>query len=288
MTCPDWPTCKGALVPELAGPVILEWLHRAIALTVGFVIAGTVVFGWRVRKQIAGLGRTLIALLAIFAVQVGVGGWTIKVANSPESVAVHWGMAMTLLTALCALAILAVVAPAPGSGVPAVRPGSPAPALAAAAFAAFVTMCIGSFVSSSHFGLACTTVPGCDGTLWGTNAGQFAQMLHRIAAVTFFAIGSAATWYAAAHGSLRVRRIALTALALVVLQISLGVANVVWQMPMLLREAHAANAVVTFLAYVSAAFFALLDPVRAGVQSNVQAATSGLRGSQRAVLKGER
>ena len=44
-----------------------------------------------------------------------------------------------------------------------------------------------------------------------------------------------------------------------------GIGNVVLQMPMLLREAHAANAVVSFLAYVIAAFFAALDPVASRV-----------------------
>ncbi len=273
MTCPDWPLCRGALVPSLVGGVVFEWLHRAVALAVGFFILGAFLAGWRLRKHIAGVTAVLVALVVIFLGQVAVGGWTIKVANSPASVAVHWGTAMLLLTALSALAILAILAPPPNGDVPAVRSGSPAPLLGVAAAFGYVTMCIGSYVSSSHFGLACSTVPGCDGTVFGSSAGQNAQMLHRFAAVSFFMFGAAATWYAAVNGSARVRSTAVAALCLTVLQIALGIANVVWHMPMLLREAHAANAVITFLAYVVAALLATLDPAASTVQLSARQPT---------------
>jgi heme A synthase len=260
MTCPDWPLCRGALVPRLVGGVVLEWSHRAVALSVGFFILGAFITGWRLRRSIAGVGRTLIVLVAIFVTQVAVGGWTIKVANSPESVAVHWATAMALLATLTVLSLLSLIAPPARIDRAARRWPVAARLLALAAAFGFVTMCIGSYVSSSHFGLACATVPGCDGTLLGNNAGQLAQMLHRLAALSFFVVGAFATGRAAAGGSPRAGTIAFVALGLVVLQIALGIGNVVMHMPTLLREAHAANAVLSFLAYVIAAFFATLEP----------------------------
>jgi heme A synthase len=283
MTCPDWPLCRGALVPQLVGGVVLEWSHRAIALSVGFFIVGAFVTGWRQRRAIAGVQQALIALIAIFVTQVAVGGWTIKVANSPESVAVHWATAMGLLATLTVLSLLAIAAP-PYRKVRVVT-GSPSMVMLlglAAAFG-FVTMCIGSYVSSSHFGLACSTVPACDGTLLGRDPGQFAQMLHRMAALSFFIVGAFATWRTAASGLPRAATIALVALGLVVLQIGLGIGNVVLHMPMLLREAHAANAVVSFLAYVIAAFFAALDPVASRVSQgggSVRAASAVMASSK--------
>jgi heme A synthase len=265
MTCPDWPLCRGALVPQLIGGVVLEWSHRAIALSVGFFIIGAFVTGWRLRRSIAGVQGALIALIAIFLTQVAVGGWTIKVANSPESVAVHWGTAMALLATLTVLSLLAIVAPPYRATRASSGARSHVLLLALAAVFGFVTMCIGSYVSSSHFGLACATVPACDGTLLGRDAGQFAQMLHRLAALAFFIVGAFASGRTATSGPSRAAAIALVALGLVVLQIGLGIGNVVLHMPMLLREAHAANAVVSFLAYVIAAFFAALDPVASRV-----------------------
>ncbi len=137
--------------------------------------------------------------------------------------------------------------------------GSPAAALALAAAGAFVTMCIGAFVSSSHAGLACTTFPACNGTLLGSNDLQLAQMLHRLAAGIFFALALFASWSAMRSGSARVGAFARLGLILTILQICLGIANVVWSLPMVLREAHAANAGLTFLAFVVAAVLAVVD-----------------------------
>jgi heme A synthase len=42
-------------------------------------------------------------------------------------------------------------------------------------------------------------------------------------------------------------------------QAALGAANVIWNLPLGLRELHAANAGLTFLAFVIAATFAVLE-----------------------------
>jgi heme A synthase len=263
MTCPDWPLCRGALVPELIGGVVLEWAHRAIALTVGFVIIAAFVAGWRVRRTVAGVVPTLLALVATFVLQIIVGGITIHEANSPRSVVLHWGVAMLLLAALVQLALLAVFAPRPGAGLPAIRSGAPVVPLGIALALAYLTMCVGSYVSSSGAGLACTTFPACDGTLAGSTPPQVAQMLHRIAAVIFVVAACGAAFAAARSGMSRVRLWASVGAALALVQLALGIANVLWSMPVPLREAHAANAAMTFIAFVVATFFATIDPLAA-------------------------
>jgi heme A synthase len=60
-----------------------------------------------------------------------------------------------------------------------------------------------------------------------------------------------------------VRTFATAGLGLVVAQIALGIGNVVWHLPIALREAHAANAGATFLAFVVATMLAGLEPYRA-------------------------
>ncbi len=267
LTCPDWPLCHGEIVPSLHGGVVLEWSHRLVAFVESFVVLGAIVTGIRERRRIAGVTPALVALGAIFAIQVVLGGATVLLANSPLSVMLHWGMGMALLATLTALAVLSLVAPQPRP----LRMGDAAPALWLAAGFAFVTMCLGAYVSSSYDGLACTTFPSCDGSLLGHGSAQMLQMSHRIAAGAFALVAAFATFVAFASASPRVRGFALAGVALIAVQIALGAANVFWQLPTAMREAHAANAGATFLAFVIAALLAVLEPERASAGSAARA-----------------
>ena len=129
MTCPDWPLCRGAVVPPLGGGVDLEFSHRVLALAVGLVIAAWFIGGRRLRSQLAGGTPAMYSLIVVFVLQVVAGAITIHEANSPRSVVLHWGLAMLLLATLVVLTVIAFVAPRPGSGVPALRRGAPLPAL---------------------------------------------------------------------------------------------------------------------------------------------------------------
>jgi cytochrome c oxidase assembly protein subunit 15 len=246
--------------------VVLEWSHRLVAFVESFVVLGAIVTGFRERRRVAGVSPVLVGLAAIFVAQVCLGGATVLLANSPLSVMLHWGMGMLLLADLTVLAVLAVLAPpaiARTAGAGPWPAESVAPALLLAASFAFVTMCVGAYVSSSYAGLACPTVPACDGRLFGTSPAQFVQMLHRIAAFSFAIVAAIATVAAWNGGSRRVRTAASVGFALVLIQIGLGIGNVVWQLPIALREAHAANAVATFVAFVLATSLAALAPERA-------------------------
>ena len=256
MTCPDWPLCHGQLIPTLAGGVVLEWSHRLVAFVDGFLVLGALWTGWRARTAIAGVTPVLAFIGAVFVVQVALGGLTVALANSPWSVVVHWGTAMLLLGGLTALAILAVVQPRSLRMRHSVAGG----VLTACAALAFAAMLAGSYVSSSGAGLACATLPACDGGSWtGSFPAQFAHMAHRLLGGAFFALATIAAYGAAVAATARVRVAVLFAYALCVLQIMLGFANVAWALPTLLREAHAANAVATFLAFTAALVFAAID-----------------------------
>jgi heme A synthase len=257
LTCPDWPLCHGALIPALSGGVVLEWSHRLVAFVEGFLVVGALWSGWQARNRVAFVRPVLGFIAATFILQVLLGGATVFLANNPPSVVWHWATAMLFLAGLTALATLAIRQPAVGTA-PGTQTGLFA-LLAETLVASFATMCAGAFVSSSGNGLACLTFPACEGSWFGVTPGELAQMLHRFAAGLFFVLATIAAAWSAFAAPPRVRNAAAVAYALVVLQIALGVANVAWALPTALREAHAANAVTTFIAYTVALTIAALD-----------------------------
>jgi heme A synthase len=257
LTCPDWPLCNGQLIPPLDGAVILEWSHRMVALLEGVLVLGAALAAWQSRARIAFVRPVLAFIGVVFAIQVGLGGATVLLANNPPSVVWHWAAAMLFLSGLVALAILAFAQPPAGSRLP--PQGALYPLLGVTVLAAFATMCIGAFVSSSGAGLACLSFPACEGGIFGATGPQMAQMLHRLAAGVFFVCATGVAYAAAITAAGRLRVAVLGGYALVVLQVFLGIANVVWALPIALREAHAANAAATFLAFVAAFVLASLD-----------------------------
>ena len=98
--------------------------------------------------------------------------------------------------------------------------------------------------------------------MWGSGAAQLVQMLHRVAAGSFAIVAVLATIVALQTGSRRVRAVSVLGCTLLLVQILLGAGNVIWHLPVALREAHAANAGATFLAFVIAAVLAVLEPYR--------------------------
>ncbi len=274
-TCPDWPLCHGSVLPSMSGGTVWEWLHRLLAFLVAPLVVALVISAWRQRARSPFIAATVIAIALLFIAQVLLGAATVRLANSPMSVVLHWGTAMALIGALSAMAIFASTVDSADTTVfPAIQPGAQLRAvLAATAAVAFLTMCVGAYVSSSGAGLACLSIPGCAGNVVVYTDGQFVQMLHRFAAgVTLVgAAGSLALAWARPASS-RVRAATSIGVTLVCVQVLLGLLNVALRLPTDLREAHAVNAALTFLAFVVATLFALLD---SGALKNSERAVAG-------------
>ena len=261
MTCPDYPLCRGRLVPAFNGGVIWEWTHRFTALALFVLVICVVAIALSRRPASTPFVRPAAAIVgALFLFQVFLGAATVKLANSPISVVWHWGTAMALIASLASLAIFA----SQDRAEPRRNDRAVAAITGCAALVAFATMCIGAYVSSSGAGLACTTIPGCAGSVIVYGDGQFVQMLHRGAAGLSLLAAVAAFAFAWIHrAGARVRIWTAAGLALVFVQIVLGLLNVALRLPLDLREAHAANAALIFLCFVCATTLAAFESVPA-------------------------
>jgi heme A synthase len=260
MTCPDWPLCRGMLVPSMADGTAWEWLHRLFAFGVSPLVLAMMVAAWRLHARSRFISPTLATVAVLFVVQVLLGAVTVHLTNSPFSVVLHWGTAMAFIASLCAMLIFASEAEAREPRLPAPHGLALAGVLGGTMLAAFVTMCVGAYVSSSGAGLACLSLPGCAGTVVVFDSGQYVQMLHRFTAgatLLLSVCSCALCWVRAATP--RVRAAATIGVALVFVQVLLGLLNVGFRLPVDLREAHAFNASLVFLSFIAATLFAILD-----------------------------
>lgn len=264
MTCPDYPLCRGAVIPSMGGGTVWEWTHRLTAAILSLLVLGVLYTAWKNRKTASFVAPVGWVVTALFGFQVFLGAATVHLSNSPISVVWHWGTAMAFVASLSAMAIFAFAATADkGDAAASRRHAILTGVLAGTALVAFATMCIGAYVSSSGAGLACIDIPGCAGHAVVYTPGQYVQMLHRFVAAA--CLLAAVVSFGLAWGlkaSSRVRIVTSAALALVFVQVLLGLLNVALRLPIDLREAHAANAALVFLCFVSATILAALENAR--------------------------
>jgi cytochrome c oxidase assembly protein subunit 15 len=258
------------LIPSMADGTVWEWTHRLFAFCVAPLVIAVMIVAWRVRNRSPFIMPALSVIGVLFVVQCALGAATVRLSNSPMSVVMHWGTAMAFIASLTAMMVFARDRVEVDPRV-AERDLTTVGILAGTALVTFATMCVGAYVSSSGAGLACLSIPACAGNVVVYTQGQYVQMLHRfIATATFLcAVASfALVWIRAA--SVRVRTAVSVGLALVFVQIVLGLLNVVLRLPMDLREAHAFNAALVFLSFVVATLFATLETRAARLTSAVR------------------
>ena len=250
LSCPDWPTCYGHLVP-LPGDipadagysyfqVMLEWVHRLLAGAIlGPLILLIGVLAWRARAANDRLPVHAAALFALLLVQAGLGGITVLDRNSPWSVALHLSTALVLFSVLWL--ILARTGPAASVA------GGAARLLAVVVWLlALGAMASAAMTTKSGASLACSTWPLCDGALIPdlTDPAIRLNFSHRLLAA---ALGLGAL---ALVGATRTRpgihALAWWVLVLTAAEIALGALVVVWLVPVAAAVLHQALGVLVF------------------------------------------
>lgn len=114
--CPDWPLCHGQLIPPLDdAKAWIEWIHRGIAVVIGFQILGLAFLALRDHRDRPSLLWPSLASVGLVGFQAWLGRETVRLGNSGESVTAHLAAAMVLVGLLVFVTVRA--------GFPARLPG---------------------------------------------------------------------------------------------------------------------------------------------------------------------
>ncbi|MGS0689575.1 COX15/CtaA family protein [Shewanella sp. 30m-9] len=285
--CPDWPGCYGMLkVPtqthELnqvqqafpehtveADKAWLEMIHRYIAGALGLLVLLILILSLKTKDTPKKLPM-FIAALIIF--QAALGMWTVTMKLMPIIVMAHLLGGFALFSLLLLLYL---------RSKPLRIPGGDAPARKMAGFAAIcigvllLQIVLGGWTSSNYAALACTTLPFCEGN-WVDNL-SFAQafspfqgehvsyeygvldysarmtihVAHRIGAViTAVMLLYLAFKLIRTANSNIMRNTAWLLVALVIVQVALGISNVVLHLPLGIAVSHNGGAALLLLTLV--------------------------------------
>ena len=247
--CPDWPTCHGSVIPKWEKHTLIEYSHRLTASIAGFLVLSIAIWAVRSYRRVPAILYPSLIVLGLIVVQAGLGGAAVLNDLPPEIVAVHLGMALTILTLL---ALITATSFAIERGVE--RPVVSAPlrrAAVGAAVGTFVLALVGSYVSGAGYGLACSGWPLCNSEVIPSadSASVQVHFLHRFLALVVGLTLAALCWFAVRERKRTplAATFALAALGVYCIQALIGAANIWTDLADEVTAAHLAFATLLWL-----------------------------------------
>lgn len=245
LACPDWPLCFGQYIPDFHIQVYFEFIHRVLAGTVGLLVAG-LGFYLIFKKGISTLVKVLsgVSMVAVLA-QIVLGGLTVLMLLHENVVAAHLVLATVLFASLLWIYWdLRRVAVAPTTASAPLWQKSLSIVVVGVVW---LQILIGGLVASNYAGMACPSFPLCHGKLIPTLSGLVGlQVIHRLVAYLCVAV-IFVLWLSLlkTKADPNFRKWAGRAMIAVLLQVGLGIANVLFVIPPLITVLHLA--VATYL-----------------------------------------
>lgn len=268
-----------SLFPETPFEADKAWpevIHRYVAGILGLLIMGIAYFSWRRRHEREQPVKLPFLLLALVIAQGLFGMWTVTLGLWPQVVTIHLLGGFTTLALLWLLCLRLTNRPWPQPTIP-LRYWRKLKLPAAIGLILVVCqITLGGWVSANYAALACPELPTCQGQWWpsmnmaaGFNLFQeigpnylggrldgearvAIHMAHRIGAlVVILYLGMLIHWLHRYAGGREMARLANIILALLVVQVGLGMSNVVFQLPLWVAVAHNAGGALLLLSLVT-------------------------------------
>jgi fused signal recognition particle receptor len=286
--CPEWPGCYGRIItdalPAVHGlenvaaaedharwkSIALRSLAAALSVSVLLLVIAS---AWLRQRRGEALLLSLIALL-LTGLQFSLGFWAARWLPAPLVLSLHGLLGLLALSVLYGLYLLQRPA-AEETGLTRI---SVLHGLAQAGLLALlVEIVLGGLVSSQHAGLACPDFPTCMGSFNpsvdyatafslpdpGAQGGILSQparaaihWVHRIGAILVFVLLSLLALAISSNQAVgRLSKAGVLLNFLLLLQIGLGVAGVLLRLPIAIVVAHAAVALLLWLAVLHIVFY---------------------------------
>lgn len=288
--CPDWPGCYGKLTPSMAkehidaaveaqggthGPVShpkawKEMVHRYIASILGLLIIGIAVMAWRKRHQLQQSPLLAISLVGLVCLQGAFGAWTVTMLLKPAIVTGHLMGGMLILGMLFWLWLRQTT---PAKTVSPPKDMGHLKAFARLGLLAVtIQIMLGGWVSTNYAAVVCTDFPTCQGSLWPemefdhafhairalgeTPDGDMLSIqnltaihfVHRIGALVVTIVLGALAVALWRHPGMQL--LAVKLVAVLSLQLLMGIGNVVFQLPLWLAVAHNGGAALLLMVLI--------------------------------------
>ena len=295
--CPDWPGCYGEMIvpaEETAADQLYperplerhkawkEMIHRYAAGLLGLLILALATVAWRQRTL---PGQPLVVpllLLALVIFQALLGMWTVTLLLKPVVVMGHLLGGLLILSLLfwLTLGTFRLSAGKDASGM--------APWAACGILVLLIQIALGGWTSANYAALACPDLPTCQGEWWpamdfreaftfwrgigvdyegGVLAGDARtaiQVSHRIGAVITSLVLLVIICRGLLAGSRAIRRISTLIAFLLVLQVTLGITNVIQMLPLPVAVAHNGVAALLLLSLVALLYTSRLPEHKVG------------------------
>ncbi len=262
LACPDWPLCFGQVIPEMNLQVAFEWGHRAVAGCVLLAYAAIGALVWRDRALRRRVRLPLLLGGVLLLTQALLGALTVWQLLASWTVTSHLIVGNSFNACLLWLGLRLREDEAPRTAPPASAHARRWVLLGAALLLA--QLVLGGLVSSTYAGMACPEWPACNGGAWfpSLRGSVGLHLVHRWNAVLL--LGALLGAALACRHLPGLRSLAWAALGIGLVQLGVGIANVLLGIPVEVTGLHSALAAVLVLLTAAELRASFPGAVRAG------------------------